>query len=393
MDRYMLVSFLLPFVYCMLGFVGIWLVYDFGQNGLSMLTDMKAPPGTVLLYYGTLLPQVLVLTLPVALLLAFLYTLMRMSRRNEIISFLTAGVSLPRLLAPLFLFSLGVVGLSTLLNDSAAPNADRVSKEMIRELQGRERDLNYLFGVVFRNPAEGRIWYATRLALRGEREARGLQVLVLDAEGAVKTKFFAHRAVYDRNEGAWRLFGAKRLDFAADGSIEREDDKREIVITGWSETPKEIAGSNMKASTMGTEELRDYLEFNKGLAESQLAPYRTHLHFRRAVPWMCFAVALIAAPMAVVFNRRGMLGSVTAAVALFFALWFSSQLFLALGEGHRVPPVVAAWLPVVLFCILGLALLWLRGTNRELSLGGAADALAGLGRDLRALFDKPARIC
>lgn len=386
MDRYMLSSFLVPFVYCMLGFIGIWLVYDFGQNGLNMLTDMKVPFGAVMMFYITILPQVVVLTLPVALLLAFLYTLMRMSRRNEILSFLTAGVSLPRLLAPLFLVALLVTGVSAALNDSLAPNAERVSKEMMKEFQGRERDLNYLFGVVFRNRTDGRLWYATRLGLRGEREARGLQVLVLDSEGAVRTKFFAHRALYDRFDGSWRMFGAKRVDYAPDGSIERDDDRREIVVTGWSETPQQIASSNMKAASMGTEELREYLEFNKGFSEAHLAPFRTHLHFRRSVPWICFAVSLIAAPLAVVFSRRGMLASVTAAVVLFFALWFSSQLFLALGEGHRLPPAVAAWLPVAAFTLLGVVLLWLRSTNREMDARGVLDALKGLAGDLRAVF-------
>ncbi len=389
MDRYMVVSFVVPFFYCMLGFIGIWLVYDFGQNGLSMLTDMKVPIGSVLIFYMTILPQVIVLTLPIALLLAFLYTLMRMSRRNEILSFLTVGVSLPRLLAPLFLISLLVVCLSTILNDSLAPNAERVSKELMKEFQGRERDLNYLFGVVFRNRTDGRIWYATRLALRGEREARGLQVLVTDKTGAVRTKFFAHRAVYDRFDGSWRMFGAKRVDYAEDGSIELDDDRREIVITGWSETPQQIASSNMKATSMGTEELREYLDFNKGFSDAQLAPFRTHLHFRRSTPWICFVVSLMAAPLAVVFNRRGMLSGVTTAIALFFALWFCSQLFLALGEGNRLDPITAAWLPVCSFGILGIVLLWLRSTNREMDVRGITDALKRLPEDLRRTFISP----
>jgi len=44
---------------------------------------------------------------------------------------------------------------------------------------------------------------------------------------------------------------------------------------------------------------------------------------------------------------------------------FLTHLFLALGEGDRIPPWAAAWTPNFLFALLGLVLLYLRSTNRE----------------------------
>jgi lipopolysaccharide export LptBFGC system permease protein LptF len=44
---------------------------------------------------------------------------------------------------------------------------------------------------------------------------------------------------------------------------------------------------------------------------------------------------------------------------------FLTHLFLALGEGSRVPPWIAAWTPNLLFAAVGLVLLYLRSTNRE----------------------------
>jgi lipopolysaccharide export LptBFGC system permease protein LptF len=40
-------------------------------------------------------------------------------------------------------------------------------------------------------------------------------------------------------------------------------------------------------------------------------------------------------------------------------------LFLALGEGDRISPLLAAWTPNVLFAIIGFYLLYLRAFNRE----------------------------
>ena len=42
--------------------------------------------------------------------------------------------------------------------------------------------------------------------------------------------------------------------------------------------------------------------------EVRLAPYRTQLHYRWALPWVCLLVVFIAAPLGIVYNRRGILG-------------------------------------------------------------------------------------
>jgi lipopolysaccharide export LptBFGC system permease protein LptF len=45
---------------------------------------------------------------------------------------------------------------------------------------------------------------------------------------------------------------------------------------------------------------------------------------------------------------------------------FLTHLFLALGEGDRIPPWAAAWTPNILFASVGLFLLYLRATNRDI---------------------------
>jgi hypothetical protein len=44
---------------------------------------------------------------------------------------------------------------------------------------------------------------------------------------------------------------------------------------------------------------------------------------------------------------------------------FLVHLFLALGEGDRVSPWMAAWAPNLFFAAIGLYLLHLRASNRE----------------------------
>ena len=90
----------------------------------------------------------------------------------------------------------------------------------------------------------------------------------------------------------------------------------------------------MNPDYLSVPELEDYLEFNKDFPEVRLAPYRTQLHYRWALPWVCLLVVFIAAPLGIVYSRRGILGGVATAIGLFFSLVFFSSLFVALGQGQ-----------------------------------------------------------
>jgi lipopolysaccharide export LptBFGC system permease protein LptF len=107
------------------------------------------------------------------------------------------------------------------------------------------------------------------------------------------------------------------------------------------------------------------LHFNSDFPQTLLAPFRTHLQYRLALPWTCLVVVFIAAPLGIGYSRRGVLASVATAIVLVFSMNFLSHLFLALGEGDRVRPWLAAWTPGIIFLVIGCYLLWLRSSNRD----------------------------
>jgi hypothetical protein len=100
LDRYVIRNFLQAYLYCIAGFISIWLIFDISDN-ISTLLDERVGLLLAVQYYITQVPQVFIILLPVSLLLALLFSLGRMSRANEIVSMLTAGVSVPRVLLPL----------------------------------------------------------------------------------------------------------------------------------------------------------------------------------------------------------------------------------------------------------------------------------------------------
>jgi len=361
LDRYVIRSFVQVYFYCIAGFISIWLIFDVSDN-ISNFIDNHIPVSLVVRYYATQIPQVVIILLPVALLLSLLFALGRMSRANEIVSMLTAGVSLPRVLLPLIGIGLLTVGVTMALNYSLAPHAELARKTFLSEAQSRPA--RNIQGQVFRNRSELRTWFIQNFRL-GDNMFNNLQVLQQDANDNIVMSYVAGRAYYRPQTKTWDLENVRLAYYDATGNITKEEFRPALTIEHWSETPFRLSSANVQAESLSVPELREYLHFNADFPPTLLAPFRTHFQYRLALPWTCLVVVCIAAPLGIGYSRRGVLSSVAAAVILVFSNNFLVHLFRALGEGDRVPGWIAAWTPNILFAAIGLYLLYLRASNRE----------------------------
>ncbi len=364
LDRYILQRVLTPFLYCVAGFVSIWLVFDLSENAPAFLEN-KAPLSKLVEFYVLRVPEIILMSLPVGLLLAVLYTFTQMSRRNEIISILGAGRSVVRLLLPLLLLGAFLTGVATLLNYSAAPHAGAVKKEILEEISGgQDLDRKAIRGHLFRNREDHRFWHIARLNPSVERLA-SVMIMQEDESGRLQRNYYAEKATYDHATRTWRLDQGKVVDFTPQGDVKDQRWFEILRLRGFSETPWRISSSVLDANYLSVPELREYLTNNAHFTSGRLAAYRTQLAYRWALPWSVLMAVLIAGPLGIVYSRRGLLGGITMAIGLFFLLVLASSVFLALGKGSRVDPLIAAWGPVVVFGSIGLLMLWMRSTNRE----------------------------
>ena len=360
LDRYVIRNFLQAYIYCIAGFLSIWLIFDISDN-ISTFIDEKFGFMLTVKYYLTQVPEVFIILLPVALLLALLFALGRMSRANEIVSMLTAGVSIPRVLAPLIGMGLLTVGASLALNYSLAPHAEMAKKNFIATARSRQFSVQ---GQIFRNRTDLRTWFVQSFR-PGHDVFNNVQVLQQDANDNIVESYVTPKATYHAESKSWELENVKVVHYDGTGNITDEKILPSMKIDNWSETPFRLGSANVRAEYLSFPELRQYLHFNSDFPVTLLAPFRTHLHYRLALPWTCLVVVCIAAPLGIGYSRRGVLASVASAMVLVFSMNFLTHLFLALGEGDRISPVLAAWTPNLIFTIIGIYLLYLRATNRE----------------------------
>lgn len=373
MDRYLVRSIAQPLVFCFFAFLAIWLIIDLSDHGPEFI-EAGVPFTKVCVFYLIQLPVIVVQVLPVTVLLALLYALGKMSRSNEIISMLGSGRSFGQLLRPAFLAGAYLSFICLVLNYQWAPVAEGHKESMYRAVTKGYEDDTLVEKHFFRNEEQNRSWYIGEIPFNlKEDNLRNVWIVEHDAEGKPASTIVAKAARWRPPAGPWRFYNAKRVHYANGLPVDLEyyDVKNrrgdgDSFDLRMPETPWTIFSSSLDPEQLGVPELRSYINTNRELAREQLAPFRTFFHYRLAYPWSCLVVVLVATPLGLVFSRRGLLGGVASCVFVFFAMLFCDNLFLAMGQGSRIAPLVAAWAGNLMFAVIGGLLLWMRTGNREL---------------------------
>ena len=144
LDRYLLRELLMPLAVCLCGFTIFWVAFDLlGELDRFRRADLGL--AGIGRYYLVGLPELLNTILPVALLLALLYSLTAHSRHNELTAMRSAGISLWRIIVPYLGVGLAASGLLYWLSEVAVPDS-------------RERQERILEGAPTTTAADGSDW-------------------------------------------------------------------------------------------------------------------------------------------------------------------------------------------------------------------------------------------
>lgn len=372
LERYVLRTFLQPLIFCFIAFCTLWIVMDvldhlsdFRQNNVRGLDIAQ--------FYLKLIPFIYVTVAPVTLLLATLYSLGKMSRSNELISMLGVGRSLGQVLRPIFIVGIYASFLGMVADYHWAPNAAGNKEKMLDDVKEQLKQDVLVRGLVYRNHQQRRTWFIGIVPSDLNRDAlRRIEIREEDDEGHLTKAWFANSAKWFTRDQTWSFFHGTEVTyengrivgmtpFAVSGNGRDRKDE-----TGWTETPWILLSGSLTPEFLGVPQLLSYLSANRAYDDNKLAPFRTHLFYRFALPFQVLLVVIIAAPLGVVFSRRGLLGGVASSIFIFFVLLFIDHLFLNLGKGRHMPPFLAVWMPHLILGSLGFYIFRLRSQNRDL---------------------------
>ncbi len=378
LSKYTLRQFFTPFAYCVSGFITIWIIIDLSDNG-PYFFEANAPIIAILRYYTVQMPQVIVMILPITLLLALLYALSKMSKSNEIISMISTGKSLRMILMPLFFVGFYLSLISLALNYEWAPEAEGRKKAVMSSMKKDPKAQENRYAVrarLYRNREDRRTWFVGRIPfdLAGDKLSN-IEIYQADEAGNTKLAYFAEKAAWNYFTRQWRLIRGTAVYFDTDGNVVSQVSFDVRMLSNWRETPWKIYSGSLIPEQLGIPGLAFHIKTNSDQPARLLAPFKTHWHYRWALPWSCLGITLIAAPLGIVFSRHGVMGSVAAALLIFFGMLVCENIFLALGQGMRIPAFFGAWTTNILLVCGGILTLHFKTRHKELPKPGLADSL------------------
>jgi lipopolysaccharide export system permease protein len=366
LDRYIARQFLGIFAICLAALFAIWLLMDV-QDNISEFLESGNAPLTMLSFYSVRSSAIILLLLPYALLLSLLYSLGKFSSSREIVAVVQTGRSVPRITAPLIAAGLFCTLLCTGLNYHWAPTAEGRKDEILDIARGRE--VTQAKDVIYRNADARRLWMVGQFPPNYEQGAplMDVEVTTTRPDHSLESRLTATRALWDRTKHTWTFENPTVGLFRPGMPPEFTQSTIPIVQTDWKETPWQIIKPGLSSNFLGVPDLNGLLRANAGNEVSlDPAPYLTQWHYRWALPFTCLVTVLLAAPLAIHFSRRGAGGGIFLAVVLSALMLLISSISLVLGESRILSPMMGAWLPNIIFGVIGFYLFQRRLAGRPI---------------------------
>jgi lipopolysaccharide export system permease protein len=123
LTRYLLRAHLGPFVFAFMALTSVVMINTVARS-LADLAGKGLPLSLILEFFLLALPSTLALTVPMAMLVAVLYTFVQMAGENEITALKASGVDLRRVLAPVLVVGLLGAGGMAWFNDAVLPESN-----------------------------------------------------------------------------------------------------------------------------------------------------------------------------------------------------------------------------------------------------------------------------
>lgn len=352
LDRYIFAELLPPFLISLAALCFVMLTKE-----LLRLVELLVSKGVgfwaVVEVFLHLLPSFLVLTLPIAGIIASITAFSRLSFEKELIALRAAGLSLLRLSRPVWVFSGLVFVLTLILSQWGQPWTSISLKKLALSLLRDQLTLALDKGVfnepipnmviyvpdsldgnpaqgIFisddRNPEESRIIVAREYSLF--KDQNGTQVGLRLLNGTIHAK---PHDVQQYNQATFATYDLKlSLDQSLYASVEVRPSREEILDrlhrTNWTDTGA----------------LRRLMEHYKDLA----------------FPTAALVFGILGIPVGIVSKRSGRVGGFAVGVLIVVGYYVLNVLCEFFVTTRHLPPFAGAWLPNVTFVALTAGLFY-----------------------------------
>ncbi len=349
LDRYILREFGKIFSITVLSFISVFMIVDVFEN-MDDLMEHGVPLWVGVGFFLYKFPYIFGQVLPVSILLSVLISIGIFSRNGELTAVKASGISLLRVLSPLFMCglvaSVGVMFINESITPVTMKKVNSIRKTWLEDIKMG------VFGKrgFWLRGGDG-IYNIKEMDLKNNT-LRGV-VLYEFGRGFEFTGRIQAREVVWRNDN-WRADNATGWGLSGGRVVRKKVDK--VVFDGL-KSPDELVSAERGYEQMGLVELYRYIQ---GLEKEgyDTSRYRVDLYSKITFPLVNFIMVLVGIPFALKTGRSGGIAvGVGLSVIIGFSYWIIFAISRSLGHSGVFPPLFSAVFPDIFFFAVGVFML------------------------------------
>ncbi|MBC8128954.1 MAG: LPS export ABC transporter permease LptG [Rhizobiaceae bacterium] len=305
---------------------------------------------TIALISALRVPAFIEQAFPFIILFSSIFTLLSLNKKLELVVARASGVSVWQILAPFVAGSILLGLAATFLYNPLAAMAQAQSANIETQLAGGSTQAGSGLSPWLRQSGGGVSSIIGAKAIAGNGlELGGVTAFILGDDGTVRERIDAPQAKLVEN--AWEI---------ASPTVTRIGYTPERLSTYRLPTtlrPEYVEQRLADPQAIPIWELRSKIDVARSLGYNAEA-FAMHYNTLVAKPALFVAMTLLAATVAMRFARTGQSGrTIVGGIVAGFVLYVVTFLAQALGSNSVVPPIAAAWFPVVAAGFIGVTIL------------------------------------
>ena len=288
-------------------------------------------------------PLYTVRVLPIAVLISTMVTLSSFSSTNELTVVRALGISIYRFSLPLFALAVISSAFSLFVQETLLPKGLKLTRSITEEHVKPEK----LNGVWFQDKKRDFVF----LWSFNLREKTGKWASLIKVKNFQPTERLDAEKVYYAGKGIWKFEQVLKRDLVNFKTVELPSLKLNLGVD-----VKDLKLSGMNPQQSGLFKLYVTIKRLKKIGYNT-TEMEVELYSKLALALFPIVVTAIGIPFGVYNprNRKGYTLAIASLIVVF--MWVTTALFLSLGKSGVLPPLYAAFAPLMLFGALGLFLL------------------------------------
>ena len=185
LTRYVLREHAGPFIAALGVLTGLMLLNQLARR-FADLVGKGLPWHMIVQVFGLSIPFIIAMTMPMAVLVAVLYSFSRLSSDNEVTAFKAGGISLLRLMRPVLVAATVLAAAMVLFNDKVLPESNHALRQLLTDI-GRKQPTFELRERVINQVVPGKLFLQAARIDRVRSVLRDLVIFDLGRPGSQRT--------------------------------------------------------------------------------------------------------------------------------------------------------------------------------------------------------------